>query len=169
MSDRSFLRRFRAATGLTPTAYLRRLRVARARALLETTRDASIRISSAIAAGSIAMSRAPLPVGTASRLPAITMRRAAGSARTAGATGRGANGFFRIGYGQCQIDTWYGLCGASAVTLKSWTNNLKVNGLWSNDARRNAYAHFSGLDRRKLPNSNDSAHLTLTMLAATAE
>ena len=73
-----------------------------------------------------------------------------------------------IGYGQCQIDTLYGPYGTGAVTLKTWTNNLKVNGLWSNDARRNAYAHLSGLDRRKLPNSNDSAHLTLTRLALVA-
>ena len=48
MSDRSFLRRFRAATGLTPTAYLRRLRVARARALLETTRDAVDQVAFAV-------------------------------------------------------------------------------------------------------------------------
>ena len=39
MLERSFLPRFRAATGLAPSAYLRQMRVARARALLETTRN----------------------------------------------------------------------------------------------------------------------------------
>lgn len=37
LGERTFLRRFRKATGMTPTAYLQRLRVDRARELLETT------------------------------------------------------------------------------------------------------------------------------------
>lgn len=37
MSERSFLRRFHAATGLTPAAYLQHLRVEKARGLLERT------------------------------------------------------------------------------------------------------------------------------------
>ena len=37
MGERTFLRRFQAATGLTPTAYLQQLRVSRARALLESS------------------------------------------------------------------------------------------------------------------------------------
>ncbi|GGF66395.1 AraC family transcriptional regulator [Terasakiella brassicae] len=38
MSSRTFLRRFKAATGLTPTIYLQHLRIEKARGLLERTR-----------------------------------------------------------------------------------------------------------------------------------
>jgi len=38
MSSRTFLRRFKAATGLTPTIYLQNLRIEKARGLLERTR-----------------------------------------------------------------------------------------------------------------------------------
>ncbi|MBY6160181.1 helix-turn-helix domain-containing protein [Mameliella alba] len=45
MSERSFLRRFKEATGLTPVAYLQFLRVESARSRLELTRDSFERIS----------------------------------------------------------------------------------------------------------------------------
>ena len=67
----------------------------------------------------------------------------------------GEGGFFRIGYGQCQIDTWYGPYDANSVTLKAWANNLKVNGLWANQAGRNAGAHFQGTGWRKLVTTSD--------------
>ena len=70
-------------------------------------------------------------------------------------TNWGEGGFFRIAYGQCQLETWYGPYGANAVTLKTWANNVKVNGLWSNDSPRNAYAHFQGLGWRKLVTTSD--------------
>lgn len=45
MSERSFLRRFRAATGLTPVAYLQQLRVEAARSRLELTQVTFERLS----------------------------------------------------------------------------------------------------------------------------
>ena len=45
MSERSFLRRFKQATGLTPVTYLQSLRVEAARSRLELTRDSFERIS----------------------------------------------------------------------------------------------------------------------------
>lgn len=45
MSERSFLRRFKMATGLTPVTYLQCLRVEAARSRLELTRDSFERIS----------------------------------------------------------------------------------------------------------------------------
>jgi transcriptional regulator GlxA family with amidase domain len=45
MSERSFLRRFKLATGLTPVTYLQCLRVEAARSRLELTRDSFERIS----------------------------------------------------------------------------------------------------------------------------
>ena len=45
LSERSFLRRFKQATGLTPVTYLQSLRVEAARSRLELTRDSFERIS----------------------------------------------------------------------------------------------------------------------------
>ncbi|SFA96594.1 Papain family cysteine protease [Poseidonocella pacifica] len=67
----------------------------------------------------------------------------------------GEGGFFRIAYGQCQIDTWYGPYGANGVTLKSWANNVKVNGLWTNESSRNAWAHIAGTGWKKLTTASD--------------
>ncbi|MFP4239531.1 C1 family peptidase [Rhodosalinus sp.] len=73
-------------------------------------------------------------------------------------TNWGEGGFFRIGYGECQIETWYGPWGANAVTLRTWQGNLKVNGLWSNRSARNAYAHFQGVGWRRVVDTSDVQH-----------
>ncbi|MEZ5716040.1 MAG: helix-turn-helix transcriptional regulator [Paracoccaceae bacterium] len=48
LSDRSLHRRFRAATGLTPNAYVQALRVEKARGRLERTRDPVAQIAHAV-------------------------------------------------------------------------------------------------------------------------
>lgn len=73
-------------------------------------------------------------------------------------TNWGEGGFFRIAYGQCQIDSWYGPYGTNGVTLKAWANNLKVNGLWTNDAARNAWVHFQGTGWKKMATTSDATH-----------
>jgi C1A family cysteine protease len=40
-------------------------------------------------------------------------------------TNWGAGGFFRIAYGQCQIDTWYGPYGANSVSLRARSRKSK--------------------------------------------
>jgi C1A family cysteine protease len=71
-------------------------------------------------------------------------------------TNWGEGGFFRIAYGQCRIETWAGPYGTNGVTLKAWSNNLKVNELWTNQSARNAYVHFHGMGWRKLATTNDT-------------
>lgn len=48
LGKRTFLRRFIRATGMTPSDYLNRLRIARSRELLEFTRDTVERIARAV-------------------------------------------------------------------------------------------------------------------------
>jgi len=48
LSERSLLRRFQAATGLTPAAYLQRLRVEKARGALERSADSTAEVAWAV-------------------------------------------------------------------------------------------------------------------------
>jgi C1A family cysteine protease len=74
----------------------------------------------------------------------------------------GEGGFFRIGYGQCRIETWSGPFGALSVSLRTWKNNVRINGAWSNAAERNAYVHVAGTGWRPL--ARDSAPMQGAML-----
>lgn len=77
-------------------------------------------------------------------------------------TNWGEAGFFRIAYGQCQIETWYGPFGANSVSLRQWRNNVRINGAWSNAAERNAWVHVTGTGWRKL--ATDTAPMQHAML-----
>jgi len=80
--------------------------------------------------------------------------------------GWGDNGYFKIAYGQCQIETWSGPYGVTGIGLRMWNNNVRVNGLWSNSSERNAWVHFQGVGWRKI--TNDSALAQYTMLSQLA-
>lgn len=73
-------------------------------------------------------------------------------------TNWGDNGFFKIAYGQCQIETWAGPYSAENLTLKNWVKNAKIIGLWSNTQQRNSAVYLQGLGWKKISNANDSAH-----------
>lgn len=77
-------------------------------------------------------------------------------------TNWGEGGFFRIAYGECQIETWSGPFGANSVSLRLWVNNARINGLWSNASERNAWAHVAGSGWRKL--AADTAPMQHAML-----
>lgn len=70
-------------------------------------------------------------------------------------TNWGEGGYFRIAYGQCQIETWAGPYGANGVTLRAWANNVKVTGLWSNESARNAWVYLSGQGWRQVVKTSD--------------
>lgn len=53
--------------------------------------------------------------------------------------------------------------------ITAWHNGKKITAMWCNAANRNAYAAVSGLGWRKLSNANDSAFLSMVMLASHAE
>lgn len=72
--------------------------------------------------------------------------------------GWGDNGYVKIGYGEAQIETWAGPYGVSGVTLRQWTNQAKVSGLWTNESADNAHVHLSGKGWVKLQNNNTPTH-----------
>ena len=53
--------------------------------------------------------------------------------------------------------------------ITAWHNGKKITATWCNASNRNAYAAVQGLGWRRLCNANDSAFLSLTMLATHAE
>jgi hypothetical protein len=58
---------------------------------------------------------------------------------------------------------------ADEAGVTAWHNGKKITAMWTNSSNRNAYAAVQGLGWKKLSNANDSAHLSLAMLAAHAE
>ncbi len=53
--------------------------------------------------------------------------------------------------------------------ITAWHNSKKITAMWCNSSSRNAYAAVSGLGWRKIEDTNDSAFLSLVMLASHAE
>jgi C1A family cysteine protease len=70
-------------------------------------------------------------------------------------TNWGEQGFFRIAYGQCGIDSWLNH-GVDAIENTGWQSNRRVIGLWTIDQNRNAWAYFQGLGWRKISPDNDN-------------
>lgn len=81
----------------------------------------------------------------------------------------GDNGYVRIGYGQCQIETWAGPYGAKGLGLRSWQNNKKVTGLWSNTSAKNAHVYLSGHGWAKIQNNNATTHQAMLIELAGAK
>lgn len=79
----------------------------------------------------------------------------------------GEQGFFRIAYGECGIDTW-AVHSALGVAETMWLNNRHVVGLWTNDQERNAYAYLDGaIGWRRVAYDNDNIFVDmLTQLTA---
>jgi C1A family cysteine protease len=70
-------------------------------------------------------------------------------------TGWGEQGFFRIAYGQCGIDSWSNF-GVNSIENTGWKNNCRVLGLWAIDQDRNAWAYFDCVGWRKISPDNDN-------------
>jgi hypothetical protein len=70
-------------------------------------------------------------------------------------TNWGEQGFFRITYGECGIDSWLNH-GVDAVENTGWQTNRRVIGLWTVDQDRNAWVCFEGLGWRKISPDNDN-------------
>src|SRR5215210_7786489 len=86
-------------------------------------------------------------------------------------TGWGENGYFKIAYGQCAIETWAGPWGATGVITAQWLNNRTVQGLWAQESARNAWVYLSGgAGWKKLSPASDQVTLSLLadMIAAKA-
>jgi len=83
----------------------------------------------------------------------------------------GDQGFFKIFYGECGIDTWRNH-GVNGIANTGSHTNRRVTGLWAINQDRNAWAHFDGLGWRRISPDNDNifidmlAHLTAAKAAA---
>ncbi|MDM7995190.1 MAG: C1 family peptidase [Acidobacteriota bacterium] len=75
-------------------------------------------------------------------------------------TGWGEQGFFRIAYGECGIDSWLNH-GVDAIENTGWQTNRYVTGLWAINQDRNAWAHISGLGWRKVSPDNDNIFMVM--------
>jgi C1A family cysteine protease len=78
--------------------------------------------------------------------------------------GFGENGYFRIAYGECGIDS-------SMDTVEDiepiWERNRRIIGLWAINQNRNAWVYVQGLGWRKISPDNDNIFFDmLTQLIA---
>jgi hypothetical protein len=80
--------------------------------------------------------------------------------------GWGESGYFRIGFGQCGLDST--VWAIDGVIETGWVNGVHVQGLWSNNADGNVWAFIETLGWRKLGvATTDSTMGMLTLLAST--
>ncbi|GAA2295116.1 hypothetical protein GCM10010234_41160 [Streptomyces hawaiiensis] len=61
-------------------------------------------------------------------------------AKNSWGTDWGERGFFRIGYGECGIESWH-TSGVQGVSLRAWLADQRILGLWSNEADANVWAY----------------------------
>lgn len=81
-------------------------------------------------------------------------------------TAWGDQGFFKIAYGQCGIDSWQ-VHGINGIIETFWLRDSRIVGLWANDAERNAYAYLQDIGWRRIAYDNDQVFASLlTDLAA---
>lgn len=84
-------------------------------------------------------------------------------------TGWGENGFFRIAYGECSIDSW-SVVAATGIAETMWLNNRQVLGLWTIDQDRNAWAYLDGnIGWRKIAYDNDNIFVDMLAQLAAAK
>lgn len=67
----------------------------------------------------------------------------------------GEQGFFRIAYGECGIDSW-GNHGVDGIENTGWQNNKRVIGLWAINQDRNAWVYFDSIGWRKISADSDT-------------
>jgi C1A family cysteine protease len=67
----------------------------------------------------------------------------------------GEQGFFRIAYGECGIDSWLNH-GVDAIANTGWQTDRRAIGLWTINEDRNAWVYFANLGWRKISPENDN-------------
>ncbi len=76
-------------------------------------------------------------------------------------TGWGEQGYFRIAYGDCGIDSWFNHA-ADGVQVSGWVDSTRVLGLWAINQECNAWAYLENQGWRKV--SPDNQQIFATML-----
>jgi C1A family cysteine protease len=74
-------------------------------------------------------------------------------------TGWGEQGFFRIGYGECAIETWR-VHGADSVNLRMWVDAL-IKGLYATESADSAWAYLEKLGWARLAYGAPGANLAM--------
>lgn len=54
--------------------------------------------------------------------------------------GWGEQGFFRIGYGECGIDSWHSVA-VLGTSIRNWLPDQRILALWSNESEANVWAY----------------------------
>jgi C1A family cysteine protease len=85
--------------------------------------------------------------------------------RNSWGAGWGEQGWFRIGYGEGNIESWQ-VVGPTGVALRAWLPDQQVLGLWSNEADGNLWAYAS--DRGWLKLDGGAVPTNLAMAAELA-
>lgn len=66
----------------------------------------------------------------------------------------GENGYFRIAYGECGIDS--SMDAIEGVREDQWVRRTKVQALWTISQERNAWAYIQGIGWRRISPDNDA-------------
>ncbi|WGG50622.1 C1 family peptidase [Rugamonas sp. DEMB1] len=84
-------------------------------------------------------------------------------------SGWGEQGYFRIAYGECGIESW-GNFGVDGIENTGWQNNARVLGLWTVNQERNAWVYFDALGWRQISSDTDTVFYDMLsqMIAAKA-
>ncbi|MET9269295.1 C1 family peptidase [Kribbella sp. NPDC003557] len=87
-------------------------------------------------------------------------------ARNSWGLGWGDSGYFRIGYGECGIESFQ-TCAVRGVTVTAWLPNQLITALWSNQADGNIWAYGSQRGWLHLDGASPvTSHAMLSELAA---
>jgi C1A family cysteine protease len=87
-------------------------------------------------------------------------------AKNSWSAGWGDNGYVRIAYGECGIESWE-VHGADAVSLRMWTGATNIVGLYHAQTARSGWAYIQNRGWLKVTSANDAAHeLMLSDLVA---
>jgi C1A family cysteine protease len=82
-------------------------------------------------------------------------------------TGFGENGYFRIGYGQCGIDS--SMDEVLGIAETGWIKNTRIIGLWTINQTRNAWVYVKDLGWRKISPDNDNIFFDMLAQLAAAK
>jgi hypothetical protein len=83
-------------------------------------------------------------------------------------TGWGDAGHFKIGYGECRIES-YQTCGVKGVNLRAWLPNQQILGLWSNEHDANVWAYAASRGWLKLDGASVSTNAAMLAELASAK
>lgn len=89
-------------------------------------------------------------------------------AKNSWGTDWGDAGFFRIAYGECDIESWQ-CVGITGVRLRAWTGTARVLGLWSDAADRNSWTYLENYGWHRLARTSDQVQSTMLTQATAAK